>query len=137
MKKTKETLECPIKDIVKCNKGLVDGGDGQTTCTDACDEGCCVNKYGNDACVGFPGSVSKDGKSCIEYKACGNANIGTVCDGCHRDYTILVSELVVVMATSIQSCIHAMQKMHACLPHLLGAASIQSCIPATQKMHAV
>ena len=87
MKKTKETLECPIKDIVKCNKGLVDGGDGQTTCTDACDEGCCINKYRNDACVGFTGSVSKDGKSCIEYKACGNANIGTVCDGYDGDYT--------------------------------------------------
>ena len=79
------TVIHPKGQVVECDDGLVVDGGGQT-CADACNEECCVNKdNGEDACVGFTGSVSKDGKSSIGESACLNANISTVCYGCHGE----------------------------------------------------
>ena len=87
-KKVKKS-ECPNKEVVKCVKGLVVSGGGKT-CTDACDGECCIYKFnGEDTSMGFTGSVSKDGKSCIRWKICHNTNIDNVCDGCHGSFACL------------------------------------------------
>jgi len=70
---------CPLESTVVCYQGLsLTGG----SCQAACDNQCCS---GEQACDAFTGAVCKDGKSCFGFKACANANITSVFEGCNGD----------------------------------------------------
>ena len=83
---------CQPTNVVSCTNGLATSIGGDTsvvtsgmTCQQACNGECCISSSGaHDPCMGFTGSLCKDGLSCSGgYAACKNANIGMIFYGCH------------------------------------------------------
>jgi len=93
---TPSTFDNEILTDELCTEGYVEcinGLSGGQTCEEACGGMCCAGPlfYGGGPCKGYTGRVCKDGKSCFGERACLNANINMIVEGCSGEMSCMVA----------------------------------------------